>query len=151
MEGNNRSITISAACNVTIKSDVASVAIDGARFNHLRKKLADCVQWRIRSCRAVWTTLDPASTIRVGLLMTPYNTSFKPGDGDYLDLIERGGVGKLARQSNWGSNTLGSMDSFVDSSGIGAMLWVRFINPPTTAVDLGMINITLTLQMVGHK
>lgn len=152
VEANNRTLTFNTQYKEIVKSDSGIVKCDisGAAFAHLGKKLNDCVNWRIRSARATWHSLVGAdSNVGLALYLAPLGAAWKPND--YLDCLNRGGVGKLARHSNWGSNTLGAQDSYVDSSNLGGCLWMAMVNAPTAPVDLGTLTLTLTIQMVGHK
>jgi hypothetical protein len=149
-EGNLRTITIAAPFHAYIKEADTEFFINGSMWPLLGRKLADAIQWRIRSARISYETVDPDAKGRIGLFLAPTGSLWKPTKG-LASILTMGGTSKLARQSGWSSNTLGAIDAWYDTGSAAAMLYLGSSIGTPTSNDVGQLVLHVTFQVIGHK
>lgn len=134
-----------------VDTTTGTISIGINAFPGLGGHLRDAVQWRIRSCSAVWTCLDAGQTGSIGMVIQPNGNAWKPAN--FHDLKTKGGVIKLIRNSDWRSNVLGAQDEWVNHAASAGVVY--FISVPdltnATLATLGMITLDMIIQLKGHR
>lgn len=120
--------------------------IGTAKFPSLGEYLAHAVTWRIKWAFVKWTSYDPNAKGVIGWLVTPAGKRWLPTS--MTDLVERGGIKKPVRQSNWNSNTLPAQQEWVDASGTAGMVagWSSF----NEVDDVGELTLHMCFETDGR-
>nr|QNN89177.1 hypothetical protein [Tulasnella barnavirus 1] len=149
---NIRSRTFTAMASTAHSSQYTRISIHGTQFPVLANHISDCVQWRILSCFATYTPLvGPDNHTRISIRLSPDADAWNATD--FMANITRGGNNKLARQS-FSTPVMGKVETLSASSAAGGRVHIHLSGGPTATgahIDIGYIQLTMTIQCIGHK
>lgn len=147
-----RTVNVSVVARELLAVDdvtVYSVHIQGSNFPGLAAQLEHAIEWRIRSARVSFASVDTMAGYSIAAYLAPVGAAWKPND--WVHIETSGGVIKPVKNSGWSTNNLGSQDGWTNHANAAATFYAASIGGKSPANKVGVLTLHATLQLRGNR